>query len=903
MLKPWPRTVSLVLIIALVAATAVPFVKAQSPLPPGWAQDCTEAQNALTPCGCYQYTTEQTCSVYSSYCKWQDGCVPGSPPVPGGASCNTLLTDIECFRHYDQCSWSLASNLCLDQPAATCADYSYNIDPCWAAINNAGVGETEPICIIDNGWCINPPVACTNLTTSDCALRSDCHWQDSINNCAPGPPVNGCALQSTASSCRFYACFWDNFLNQCLNSASEVSNLFPCSHWTNWPTADYACEYHGCESAGSLCFNVGSGVGQTDNSTSVQLSVNANFVNPRMIDGTMVFSVDVVIPFAFHEEAPQWPFLSIGNPWSLAPNVAITPGFCNSATGNPTSYPARVVYPDFVALADDFMNFVNANNNYDFSTLPPEDTYKQLFNTMLTGPGKLISNITVTNPAESIYTADRVITYTMQFDVNDAVNYCPEAYRTVEPGHTIYSFPLEFSVMTLLGSIAQAKQHFYVDQSTGGALVIGSSAVRRTSVGRTTSIPVPCEGTNRQRLNITYEIITRDAVNPARFVGPRGINDFSWNAFAPVSDPVLRHCYGDHAIELIDLGVSNHIHKQLLVTQTQCRTVDPTGDSFNECVYADASDTPVDGWPVALDAVHTFWVNSYSCPIGDLTDQSCLLVNADSSGAPDQILSVITQKVYPNSEQQNNQLHVVGSLLPTPFAPLADELVMFKSDNGVVTYTVNDTRNTQLTYNKSLSVVVHLDEGTLDVFDLNISISNFSITPIDHLGDAITTNRVLYMDWYNMNILAHDTPKNFVVCSNCRRLLACDGHKGCDGFSLSVADLYTYIPANGYRVKLQYDVNVVQNSTSGLVHNRRLLQAGGVTVGQAYTTSGTLQVAFMIDGVPVSTQYGFAELDKNFGMPRWPYLTATLIVAFSAVVSAGLSFGCSKAYASSSDEV
>ncbi len=126
---------------------------------------------------------------------------------------------------------------------------------------------------IGTGFCETASViVCSTLLEEQCWFRSDCHWHSGQQACLTGAPSGSCRNHNSSVPCIANSCVWDPYVVRCYSSLAEVSGLYPCDHWTNWPntassSTASACALHGCEFATGtfVCVDMGSGIGLQDN--------------------------------------------------------------------------------------------------------------------------------------------------------------------------------------------------------------------------------------------------------------------------------------------------------------------------------------------------------------------------------------------------------------------------------------------------------------------------------------------------------------------------------------------------------------------------------------------------------------------------------------------------------------
>ena len=180
--------------------------------------------------------------------------------------------------------------------------------------------------------------------------------------------------------------------------------------------------------------------------------------------------------------------------------------------------------------------------------------------------------------------------------------------------------------------------------TTGAASISVTTSYRASAYPLETVFPSSACPVNQAKMQIKWQYDLFDVYDAARRIGPRYLTDFALRSPLSPSGPV--NCYGDDLSNFQDLGCDFSRFKcsYQLTTTSRCRNLTSDGESFNLCSNAQAADRIADmsgnfAYPTRLNALHTFFVNSYSCPVNRANDLQCVLIT--QNGLPDQISSSI----------------------------------------------------------------------------------------------------------------------------------------------------------------------------------------------------------------------------------------------------------------------
>jgi hypothetical protein len=694
--------------------------------------------------------------------------------------------------------------------------------------------------------CITTQPACGMYagSPSGCGARSDCNFSSANQTCSVGPVPGSCATSFNQQQCAAngQGCFWDVFLSACYTGVSEVLSQYPCSFWSSFPPASQACNYHYCTTVGSYCFNSDSGNSMVDTNNDVVYKSSTTFINPRITSGTTVFRVDVWRPIGltFCGPGPLWPIISIGSTETPLATL-IAPGYGSSIPGSgaPTM-PMCVTPADAVGTQAYYVRHIRARGNYNFNVSEPFGmVLQQTLGYVATGGNSTIERISVSSDAQ-------FVVYSVALELNTLVSYSAAAGSgasvTITPTARNYVLPLIVMDHSTDDSYFQSTITFYPTLTTTGSSVIEAASrypVRAylKTVGFNASKPLQTNVAFQQyTINLEYSRV----FDQSQVIGPRSGSDVLW--FSPDAGAGPNNAYGTvlTSFQATGCDYTTNICRFTLKFADLPRSITPDGNAFINANGAYASDraAAMGGnfpFPAALNGVHSFWMNVYSCPVGRTDDSGCVLINHSLMGYPDQISIILGESVYP-AFYTSGSLSVEAGLLDTPQTALS---LLHHMDNSLASVSPTfDTRNVQIYFQKTLTIVLLMNDTTLrNMYDLRMDINNMTFTPISDLGAQLGTK---VYHWADVQSCATHVPKNrLATCPTCLTVPACKGILGCDAMSIPVPcfssiskDMF-----NGFRMQVGFSdylgpmptagVTITGGSGSGLPATRNLLQIGG----------------------------------------------------------------------------
>jgi hypothetical protein len=750
-------------------------------------------------------------------------------PSAQAQACNTVTTGdfAGCYALRASCKYQPITGACVSGAPSLCYEFYTDQTGCNARAN----------CTFSTAlnMCTDGGTACASIALqAACQLRSDCQW--SVGTCQSNIAGNSCAARYTSGDCLVRGCVWDHFVGRCFASMAEITSQYSCSSWSDYPAPNYACSWHQCELAGSVCVNVGSGLGQSDNQSVIIESFSDAFVNPSVASNSLQFSLDVIVPFDVDLINPQYIYVLIGGMEFGEFGSFVADPTCTSAR-NVSLTPRALVWPQVPVTysARDLSNAIAAHirqfGNMDFPTNTElGQQMAQVMGNIRVGPTELIRSVSidVTNSTLTFH-----VTQDLAVAAANCTRYSTKASVVNGFDEQQYYFPVSVVRFAAAGDSYQTSANFYatVTQTTLVAFSATSGYQPVVTISRGADFPTNGCGTNRKRMRIVYQLQYRYVFDTSLRVCPRNCSD----VVTSYSGSGLTNAYGD-ACESVSAPVCSPITSMCtcFVTMTsRCRAIQYDGQAFFLASRADDADRIADmgsdiPYPTQLNGVHTFYVYPWQWK-SDLTEYR--LVTQSPAQFPDPVVVVYNQAVYPDAGTTLAlpAFDLQVGLLPTPTSNLTEFVSLLQVINGTLQTPQVDFYNYQLRWDKFVTPVAILSNaGVRSVVDLRIlnEAVNFTIQALNPAAQLIAGSWPL--NWTNIDEwVSYTNKEGQAQCeSACSRLPGIASVPGADGFSISVAKLRQLLPANGYRFQFRVRADLASYlSLGGGSAARRLLQA------------------------------------------------------------------------------
>lgn len=754
-------------------------------------------------------------------------------------SCSFASTASECYNLRDYCRYDIATSTCISGAPPSCDAFKADKVGCQIpatfglAACRFPTGATQ---------CYNSQYGCSAFIKTQCHLRPDCVYNTLDQTCVTGTSV--CRAYTNSNDCLAANCFYDTYINTCSASRSEVTTRYPCSYWTGFPGASEACQYHGCDYTSSVCQDIGSGVGLTDNSTTITSEFTSVWTSAAIAPNTLTMSVSVITPLQVRLNPAFRTYIFIG---ATLPGFGptVVPSACNNVgelSYKPPSSITTTLTKEQLTTA--FINHVNTKNNYDFNVSTPAGA--ALF--------QVFGNITTNTIMPAISTDSlqtSLITY-LQFDLSVMYAKCPGITVTTSITNAkdrTYTVDVTVAQWSSSGGWMFATKTMYGTVLASGTIgFVGASRYYEAAYLQQQLVSTSyCPARNESAMQWTVRLEFRGVYDPTLSVGPRSLADILKRS--PLSIGVV-NCYGDEPISLETLPCVNGVCYTYVTFRSRCRGLPENGQGFNECKYAKYDDrvldlgNPAATYPLNLNKQHSFFMNVWSCPVGNLTSASCLLMVQSAQAYPDAVYVEIGTNVYPDQPEVTVSMDVELCLLPTPTSTTSN-CQMLSSYLNRTLINGNDLFNAQIQQSKALSPYIQLVSPSLRTsFDLRII--NITITPVTAAGVTLQNTPVL--QWSHIASVSTRVMKNeLTTCRSCALLNAVQNNPGSDGFSISVADLKSKSPANGYNIQIAYAYTWPTASQTPQGSPSRILLSVSDGTGTEVTGSVMFQYMMMAD--------------------------------------------------------
>lgn len=676
---------------------------------------------------------------------------------------------------------------------------------------------------------------CNNIAFGDytnCyALRTSCHYDISSSSCLSNAPVNcpqyvtdaiGCSAATfnglpcsinaatgmcmeknpgtttcqksytTQASCSTSGCFWDVYLESCWDSLTQVYQSNPCSTWTTYDNTGAACTFHNCAYSAGSCTDIGA-VDGAQNSNAVAVTSNVVFANPQIIAPTanysnLNFSFQVVTPLVVSDGSPQWGWLTLG---SYTSQTDLTLPACTTSVNHgavPQTFNVTKTYGQSVAASQQaIVSGISSTGSMTFTNATINGTINSLLLGNQTNNGFVTSISTLSNGAGQYSTV-----YNVNFPLVQYVATCAStglSVVTTSQGYQ-YTIPAVYNMQSPYTGVIQSYDNLYVTISNSGQVSISpTTPYYMTATLGTVAVETANCLPGQYALFMSYFITYSSVYDTTVQIGPRSVSDV-YNA-SPFNN-TQPNCYGDHITTFQFLGCSNNQCVYYMEFFTACTTLRSDGTSFTTCTTNPS-----------MAGNHNFYVNTFSCPLGNPTSANCTSVNPSST-----TLSVVQSNITVSAFSGttiNQQYTVVAGLLPTPTDTNINDVQLLAASNGTAV-----GNNNKIYSNNSLVIVIEMATSALQAaFDLRLVTSGITIQGLDASGNPVAGNNTLtwnqiapYIQYVTKNQQLNQTGALLLplVSSQEQQFF----NNGFDGFALSAYALRSMLLAQSYKIVLPY---------------------------------------------------------------------------------------------------
>lgn len=763
------------------------------------------------------------------------------------------------------CVWDADYGDCMAPPAAVDCSTHTTLVAC--------TGDAACTYNSLNGKCYNTLAACSSLSQVNCSRRSDCSWTGSACDDTP----SGCGVHATGIACLDNNCFWDYYTTsrdpatgmsgggQCYQNLQEVNLLFSCSHWSGYPYTSLsqpACSSHGCAQTGATCGAVTSGSETADNTGyTLSATIGYSIVNPHVPvqAGPLRFIADFVVPMStfWSFASPRHHAILIGAPTTalqLAPFLA-GPGPCTSLGAAMPAYEI-VAYADPAALQTYFTTRTTATGTlalFNDTGNADQNAVRGMIGTWAYG------FTTTTIPSSDLHIR-------LNGALDAWVTDCTDVTRTITPTYTLYDVPLTIVQRSASGTIGST-QRFAITVGTSGTVQV--SATSRVAMSATLedvrTVRASCPAGQRlMRWDVVLSFT--NAYDTTQRVGLRTAVDVQMET----PEGEKNNCFGTQATAVTPpTSCPSAVCVTRVSFETRCTPMPLDGTAFQLCSNQLAAARIIDmgsdiAYPTAWNYKQTFFIkpHSWDATIG-ITDPDASPVGQDPTGVvPDEVPVTINTAFYPDANL-TYAFEVRGGLLPTPDAPFSERLEL-SSANGT---SVIDLRNRQLFFERTLTLLIWIvDPDQRGTFVLHLHLPSLRIYALSATGAPLGLTP---LTWDDIESSTQRSPRDDVCPTTCTALATVPGS---DGFAIPVTLLRALLPANGYRVVMDYNITWPEIEAT---RRRRLLQV-------LENELGTLEMSFLVpDAPPVDPTQGW-DLGST---------DASTITSLSVVGGVGLGWG------------
>lgn len=833
-----------------------------------------------------------------------------------------------CYAQVANCHYSFSTHTCTTGAPATCPDYASDLYDCLHPAN------TALTCTFNEqaDLCQTQTQACSSETTSAaCTNRAECNWTGTA--CAATALSAACNTYNDTATCDSNGCFWDQYASKCFVSLNQVDTTYDCSEWTNNPSAEAACQYHGCvwfqgyqmgnngqylppgspllTAHGGTCVNTTeSGILVTEgyvltvntgDSASSSYNLNGLIWGIPVIDAnTYTFHVNVSFPLYISLIQPIQSYITFGvdgngfSSWNQQHGFLI-PGQCNDASvlaGNTFGPVPSSVYSGTVAnLYTQFQNWVSVNHNYNFPNTDWGNALTQALGHV---------NSTSTNGVSAAYiSADgKTVTQTITYDLGLLVQNCGSTgvtLTTAANGIGTYYIPITYAQLSENGGwVISSTAYDVAFQTTGSVATQATSAFPVSANIAGISTLESCCPAGQQAMIYTMQVEYSHVYATGQVVGPFVPSNVYMNNPNDAAYPNENswNCYGDNVTDVTLVGCASTVCSWLITVQSDCVPITTDGQAFNNCPTG--SITTIDPTGASLSGVHDMWITPNVCP-SSTYGSGCFNFTNTSPSSADGIYSNLLLDVFP-SQTVSASYAVEAGLLPRPQDGDINDLLVLGVANGPYNGTGIDAAGTtpfdyNLENSGTLSVLIAMANSVLmDTTPLYIIPSQVTIQALDFAGNPTAQAPIAFTSIENELTYCSKTVR--VQNIQCQLLNIVQQYTGTDGFAISVPALTAALPAQGYAITLGYQfILPTSNSNTAQVNqvvaphhsysDRHLLQVRpSKVITSAVPTSGVYNVKIGIKDTvtTVSGSNGTTTTDSSNYSPTVIGLAVALSV-------------------------
>jgi hypothetical protein len=675
-------------------------------------------------------------------------------------------------------------------PPSPCAAVAYgDYNSCYTLSSQCHYDLSTAHCIA------GAPQICQQFVTyaAGCTGSSlNCLINNNTGICSPkSPGLTTCqTAYSTQSTCSLHGCYWDQYTNLCWDSLAQDNQYNNCSTWALYDTTGAACNSHLCSYNAGICTDIGSTSSSNNQNGVVTYTSNVNFVNPTIAvasggaNPVVSLTFQVVTPLVLDETNPTWGWLDLG--LYNAPTTYASVPACttfNSGTASPVAFSLATYNTNITQITPYIINWINTNKNMQWDRSSNGQA-----------AAALLGNQTAQPFITSIQVQSSALVYTVVIPLSNYISMCGATglQLNVTTQGNLYTVPVTYNTQQPNTGAVGAVDFFYASISTTGTASLSATSPYFTTVTLATANVAPhaCP-VNQSSMYTAYYLTYTGVYDTTQQVGPRNIGDIY--VTLPLSGTTV-NCYGDTPNKFTFLGCSNNTCVYYVDFYSGCYTLAGDGSTFTTCAQSQA-----------LAASHSFYVDTYSCPLGQPTSTSCVSINA-SPNTLSPITSTVSIKALPGSSISQSYTVAVG-LLPTPTDTNVNDITYFSIGSVA-------SNNAQLYSNQVLTVIASFNNTALNsALDLQIVPSSIVFKPVGPLGNAATyTNATSNSTILNsvMSYVPKDaqyqSPSSVILPLVASQRTA--GVIGYDGFAVATNLLKQLLPANGYLISFSYIILV-----------------------------------------------------------------------------------------------
>jgi hypothetical protein len=679
--------------------------------------------------------------------------------------------------------------------------------------------------------------ACTDVApgdyTSCYALRASCHYNVNTGTCVNGAPVIceqfvsdytgchtasfnglGCTIDatggicrpvnpktttcqsavSTQSQCELHGCFWDQYIDSCWDSITQVAQYFSCPIWLNFDTTGAACVAHLCGYSAGSCTDVGATY-QNKGQNSIDVSLSVQYTNiyaipPNANDSSIQFGFSVVTPLIINDVLPMWGWITLG-PYGSLQTEASLPECTTGRNGLAQPVPVDLAHYNTTLqnITAYIVDRINTKHNISWSGMSNSSIAAALLIGNQTN-NNFVKNVSIIGDTFNGYS----IQYDILFDLSTYINLCNAVGVTListAQGYQ-YTIPVVYNAETYQTGIIQSFDNMYLTITNAGEITISATTpyYTTTTIDQVAVQNYHCP-TGQFSMFTSYFVTYNDVIHNDTKIGPRSIGDV-YNT-SPFNN-TIPNCYGDQIGYFNFLGCKNQQCMYYFEFYSACTPLAPDGSTFMTCPSNNA-----------MAGNHDFYVDVYSCPINDPISPNCTSVNPSPT-----FLTVVHSNILVTAYGGTtiNQVYTVqAGILRVPQDTNLADVSLIASSN--IANPPPPGGNNQLYANQSMAVVVEMTSTALQAaFDLRLIHESIQIQGLDITGQLLNNSRTL--NWTDIKKMITYVPKNEQLNDTSAALLPLVSTQqnqsswGFDGFSIPLPVLQNALDARGYHVTLPF---------------------------------------------------------------------------------------------------